>query len=372
MHSAKPDSFEFGGFRLDRRRRLLYDTTGRPAHLTAKAFDLLVYFLEHPGEVIERETLIEALWPKTIVEDNNLNQVIAALRRVLGDGFIVTVTGRGYQFVVDPQPFTSATVTAPASSAEATERGAAPDAAEPKTPSAVPVEAPARSRWRALTAAAGVLALAIAAIAYLNRGPADAVATDPSAIGAFGSPAPSSARAVPTHAIAVLPFISLSDDSQQDYFADGLTEELINRLARFGRLQVTARTSSFTFKGSDKSVGEIARALEVRYVLEGSVAKAEQRLRIRVQLVEAANGYSLWSESFDRELRDVLNIQEEIAASVAESLLGPLGVPTKVPVPVTANVVSVPSVRVSGRARPKSSTLMPSFVRKMFDGFKSL
>jgi DNA-binding winged helix-turn-helix (wHTH) protein len=98
---SKSDLFEFGGFRLDRRRRLLIAPDGEPASVNAKAFDVLAYFLQHPGQIIDRSTLLDTLWPDTVVEENNLSQAVVALRRVLGDGFIATVPSRGYQFVAE-------------------------------------------------------------------------------------------------------------------------------------------------------------------------------------------------------------------------------------------------------------------------------
>lgn len=104
MGTASSDRFEFDGLQLDRRRRSLTDVDGNEIDVTPKAFDALVYFLERPGQVLDRATLLDALWPDTVVEENNLSQAVAALRRALGEGFIVTVPRRGYQFVADVRP----------------------------------------------------------------------------------------------------------------------------------------------------------------------------------------------------------------------------------------------------------------------------
>ena len=130
----------------------------------------------------------------------------------------------------------------------------------------------------------------------------------------------------PTNSIAVLPFVNLSSDAEQEYFSDGLSDELLSNLAQGTDLRVTARTSSFAFKGSAKSIQEIARALGVAHVLEGSVRRAGNRLRITAQLINASDGYQLWSRTYNRDLGDVFAIQQEIAASVAGSLSATLGV----------------------------------------------
>ena len=126
--------------------------------------------------------------------------------------------------------------------------------------------------------------------------------------------------AVPEHSIAVLPFVNMSADKEQEYFSDGLAEELINLLARIPELRVPARTSSFSFRGRPVTAGEIGRALNVAHVLEGSVRKAGNRLRITVQLARSDNGYHLWSETFDRTLDDIFQIQDDIARAVVDKL----------------------------------------------------
>ena len=124
----------------------------------------------------------------------------------------------------------------------------------------------------------------------------------------------------PEKSIAVLPFVNLSSDPEQEYFSDGLAEEILNQLAQIGELRVTARTSSFSFKGKNEDLRVIARALNVRHVLEGSVRTAGNQLRITAQLIDAADGSHVWSRSFDRERNDVFAIQEEIAMAVSEAL----------------------------------------------------
>jgi len=120
--------------------------------------------------------------------------------------------------------------------------------------------------------------------------------------------------------IAVLPFVNLSSDPEQEYFSDGISEELLNVLAQIPALRVAARTSSFQFKGDNRDISEIAEVLKVNHVLEGSVRKAGTRLRITAQLIEAQSGYHLWSETYDRELEDVFAIQDEISLAIAEAL----------------------------------------------------
>ena len=127
-----------------------------------------------------------------------------------------------------------------------------------------------------------------------------------------------SARA--ENSIAILPFVNMSSDEEQEYFSDGLSEELLNLLARIPELKVAARTSSFSFKGGDLGIPEIASQLNVAHILEGSVRKQGNQLRITAQLILADNGYHLWSETYDRQLDDVFRIQEDIASAVAEAL----------------------------------------------------
>jgi TolB-like protein len=128
------------------------------------------------------------------------------------------------------------------------------------------------------------------------------------------------ATAVSPNSVAVLPFVDMSEKQDQEYFADGLAEELINRLTKIGDLRVTARTSSFYFKGKSEDVPTIARRLMVAHVLEGSVRKSADRLRVTAQLIQADNGYHLWSETYDRQFDDVFQVQDDIAAAVVRSL----------------------------------------------------
>jgi TolB-like protein len=132
--------------------------------------------------------------------------------------------------------------------------------------------------------------------------------------------AAATAPAAPEKSIAVLPFVNLSSDREQEYWSDGLSEEILNQLAQIGELKVTARTSSFSFKGKNEDVRDIARELNVRYVLEGSVRTAGNQLRITAQLIDATDGSHVWSRAFDRERNDVFAIQEEIAMAVSETL----------------------------------------------------
>jgi len=169
----------------------------------------------------------------------------------------------------------------------------------------------------------GVLAVALAYFVadkfWLSRhspaAPDEQVARAVSAI-----KGPAAEFAPPPHSIAVLPFVNMSGDAQQDYFSDGLSEELLNSLARVAQLQVAARTSSFSFKDKAVDIADIAHKLNVGAVLEGSVRKAGTRVRITAQLINAVTGFHLWSQTYDRELRDILVLQTEIATAVTNAL----------------------------------------------------
>jgi TolB-like protein/Flp pilus assembly protein TadD len=174
---------------------------------------------------------------------------------------------------------------------------------------------------RALFVAAVLLVLAALAYLLIDRPwiskPAAALAT----VSATLSPgAPPAAFNPPPHSIAVLPFVNMSGDKEQDYFSDGLSEELLNDLARINELQVAARTSAFSFKGKDSDIGTIARKLNVGTVLEGSVRRSGHKVRITAQLNNAVTGFHVWSQTYDRDLGDVLNLQTEIATEVAGAL----------------------------------------------------
>jgi TolB-like protein/Flp pilus assembly protein TadD len=169
------------------------------------------------------------------------------------------------------------------------------------------IAAPASQRWPAgVFALVGITAL-LAGAWYVGRQSAPEVSAEP----ASGAPAAS---------IAVLPFVNMSSDPDQEYFSDGISEELLNLLAKIPELQVAARTSSFSFKDQNLEIPEIAERLKVAHVLEGSVRKADDQVRITAQLIRAEDGYHMWSETWDRSLDNIFAIQDEIAADVAEQL----------------------------------------------------
>jgi TolB-like protein/tetratricopeptide (TPR) repeat protein len=168
---------------------------------------------------------------------------------------------------------------------------------------------------RALPVAAVVMALGAAAWLAINKPWISRPAAAPSS----ASVAPA-VFAPPPHSIAVLPFVNMSGDKDQEYISDGLTEELLNSLAQINELQVAARTSAFSFKDKDTDLGLIARKLNVGAILEGSVRRSGPTIRITAQLINAATGFHLWSKSYDRNLGDVLTLQTEIATAVAEAL----------------------------------------------------
>ena len=308
--STKP-ILAFAGYCLDAHKRLLRAPDGAPVNLSARAFETLLYLASHPHELVSKRRLMEAVWPNSAVEDNNLNQQISTLRKALGEAagehrFIATVTGQGYRFVQDVQRLESLPLAAdgPGPSSQVGEDAGEPPTGEPPR-SAVPnAGRRAGRKWlrRPVLAAAVVVAVLLGA-AYALMAERQSMRTD--------AEGPS---------IAVLPFADLSPKHDQSDFADGLSEELLTALGQLNGLRVIGRTSSFSFKGKNEDVRRVAATLGVRHVLEGSVRREGDRLRITAELVDGTNGSQQWIQTYDRTLGDVFAIQKEIAESVAATL----------------------------------------------------
>jgi TolB-like protein/DNA-binding winged helix-turn-helix (wHTH) protein len=281
---------EFGGFYLDSAQRLLFTVDGERIPLPSRAFDTLLFMVEHPGELLETDRLMTAIWPNIIVEENNLQQIITTLRRALGEKpedhkFIVTSRGQGYRFVA------------------------------PVHPVILEDDTVASAAWRGRIAAlwAGgilVLGLLVAMAFYLP------VVLERSTTGADAKSV--TVAAVPS--IAVLPFADLSPDGDQASFSRGISDELLTQLSQLKGLRVAGRASSALVAKSNMDPRAVREVLGVGHVLQGSIRKDGDRVRISVQLVSTADGYQLWSKTYERRLDDVFAVQDEIAKAVAGAL----------------------------------------------------
>jgi len=277
-------------------RRLL--RAGVEQGLEPKAFAVLALLAASPGRVFARDEILDAVWGHRHVTQGVLNRVMSLLRQALGEDaqhprLLHTVHGFGYRMELP---------------AEASFSDTAPDAWPLPRPPAAARPARPRGPWLFATA---LLLVALAATGWLLRkdllGP-------PSA-------AREAALAVPARpSLAVLPFADLSQARDQEYLADGLAEEILNQLAQAPALRVVGRTSSFSFKGTTEDLRTIGSKLGVGYLLEGSVRKEGDDLRVTAQLVRADDGSHLWSKTYARQLRDVFAVQEEIARDVAQAL----------------------------------------------------
>ena len=305
----------FGVFELDLRTGELRKS-GLKLRLHGQPVEVLKVLLERPGELVTREELEKRLWVgDTVVEfEHSINAAVNRLREALGDSadnprFIETLARRGYRFIypVDVGAHGGAPPVAPVS-APAADVGAGL-----ALPSGAQQAAPLQKRWRLALAAMGIVGVLAALLALNVVGLRDRILRT---VGAVREPP------LRIDSIAVLPLENLSGDKEQEYFADGMTEELITSLGKIGSLRVISRTSVMRFKGARPAGGlaEIAQKLNVDAVVEGSVMRSGDRVRITANLIHAPSDRHLWAESYDRDLRDVLALQGEIARAVADEV----------------------------------------------------
>jgi TolB-like protein/DNA-binding winged helix-turn-helix (wHTH) protein/Tfp pilus assembly protein PilF len=331
----------FGVFELDVRAGELRRSGHRVA-LQPQPLEILRALLERPGKVVTREELRSRLWKNGayLDFDRGLNKAIVKLRDALGDEadsprYIETLPRHGYRFIPLPQVHArvdavprevSAPIAQPTTAPMASEREHASPAVTTSSP-ATKAAAVRRLRLPTLTVIAALAAGALLAGVYpVWRARSGTSVTRvrveaPSHAGLPAKIAPTSAVAFspPPHSIAVLPFVNISGDKKQDYFSHGLTEELLNSLSHIDGLQVAARASSFSFR-EHPDIADVAHKLNVATVLEGSVRRSGHTLRITAQLNNAVTGFHLWSQTYDRDLSDVLKLQTEIANAVANAL----------------------------------------------------
>jgi TolB-like protein/DNA-binding winged helix-turn-helix (wHTH) protein/Flp pilus assembly protein TadD len=297
--AAGPRGYRFGVFEVDLASAAVR-REGMQLRVRGKPFDILVFLLERPGELVSREDLRQRLWAAdTFVDfDHGLNAAVNRLRDALGDSaenprFVQTIPRRGYRFIAPVERMVPPPASEPIH--------AVPAPVQPSTSRSVTV----RPRWvrpaQALCAAILAAVTGWAVWGATNRGGA----------------APPTRRM-----IAVLPFANLSGDAEQIYFSQGITEELIAQLGVLNpeALGVIARTTTASYASAGLSVRDIGRALGVKYVLEGSVRRSGQRVRITAQLIEVDGQTQLWTETYDHEVDDVLLTQRAVAMRVAEAL----------------------------------------------------
>jgi TolB-like protein/DNA-binding winged helix-turn-helix (wHTH) protein/Flp pilus assembly protein TadD len=310
MESLQPNSVvRFGTFEVSLQSGEVRKA-GLRIRVQQQPMKLLEILLEHPGEVVTREELRSRVWPSENFGDFDqaLNIAIGKLRSALGDSaesprFIETLPKRGYRFIADVS-----VVDADAGPKRQEPVGAELPATDPgqKIQAAGLAVAPKRRRWP--TRWVGALALVIIIIViglsilsiWLLRSRA---------------PAPTGIRS-----IAVLPLENLSGDAAQNYFADGMTDELITDLAQISALRVISRTSVMVYKGARKPLPQIARELNVDAVVEGTVLRSGDQVRITAQLIEASTDKHLWSQSYEGELRDTLALQNRVATAIADQI----------------------------------------------------
>jgi TolB-like protein/DNA-binding winged helix-turn-helix (wHTH) protein len=254
-----------------------------------RSMRLLLCLAERAGEVVSIDDLLDQVWPEVTVTPDSVYQAIASLRRLLGDDpkqptYIATIPRLGYRMIA-----------------------AVNKSSQEDRP---PIAAPANSGARPAFEWAAVAAICLGVVLTFFFFHSNAANTSVSA-----SPA-----VVPQKSIAVLPFLDLTEGMKEGEFADGMTEELIGRFSKIPGLRVPSPTSSFYFKDKQVPVAEIARTLNVAYVLDGSVRKSGGRLRVAARLVRADSGYVIWSETYDRPFSDILMVQDDIAGEVTKAL----------------------------------------------------
>jgi transcriptional activator of cad operon len=261
---------------------------GDSVRVEARTLRLLLCLAEHAGEVVSVEDLLNEVWAGVIVTPDSVYQAIATLRRVFKDDarqprYIATVPRLGYRMVARVSPWSGQVASGVAS---------APQSRRP---------------LGALLAAGAALCLALAAALLLQSGVVRSRQT--------------STDAAPSNSVAVLPFLDLTSQAMdQEFFADGMTEELIDRLSKIATLRVATPTSSFYFKGKKLTIREMAASLGVTYIVDGSLRKSANTLRVAARLVHASDGFVVWSETFDRPSDDELKVQDDIAGAVTQAL----------------------------------------------------
>lgn len=283
--------YRFGSYTLDAAERVLF-RNGQPVTLPPKDLETLFVLVERAGHIVEKEELLERVWPGVFIEEGNLARRIFNLRQVLGDtedgrNYIETIPKRGYRFVAALQQEAESATPELATLSEAAQTTTRPSQR--------------KGFWLwplVLTAALAVTAILVSRYFRPQNAPRGKVM------------------------LAVLPFANLSGDVHEDYFAEGLTEEMIAQLGQLQptRLGVIARTSTVRYKDTKETAAQIGRELGVGYLLEGSVRRSGGRVRVTAQLIQAAEQTHLWAETYERPLADVLEIQTEIAEKITHSL----------------------------------------------------
>ena len=296
---SKARCYRFDIFTLDVRTGEL-TRAGVRLPLREQPLQLLLLLLEQPGELVSRETLVSRLWPAgTFVDfDRGLNKAINYLREALGDSvdeprFIETFPRKGYRFI------------APVTRDDETR--------DEETPITNP---PRRSKVRASTIALGAAIAIMGIVVAVN-------------IGGVRDKVTARWRSTPQiSALAVLPLENLSREPEQEYFADGVTDALLTNLAKVSNLRVNSRTSAIRYKGTKESIREIGRELNVDAIVEGTVTRSGNRIRITAQLIQVSTDMHLWAETYERDLSEILAVQNEVATDIARrvsSVVRPLG-----------------------------------------------
>jgi TolB-like protein/DNA-binding winged helix-turn-helix (wHTH) protein len=291
VDQALEQGFQLDALRIDPPAGEVAGPGGRE-QLDPKVMGVLVMMAQNAGQVVAREELLARLWPHAIVTDDALTRCFYELRRQLSraggneryKALLETLPKRGYRLNGEIRPLQSP-----------------PDIVPPSPPS--PPSQP-RRRLRAMA-----IAIPAAAVLMIFIG-----------LRLSGSTAEPQSPASRPNSIAVLPFVDMSVEQDQTHFSDGVSEEILNRLAQIRTLRVIARTSSFSFRGQSVDIPQIAAKLDVTHVLEGSVRRSGDHVRITAKLIEASSNSQLWSETYNREAGDLFAIQDEIAASVATAL----------------------------------------------------
>jgi TolB-like protein/DNA-binding winged helix-turn-helix (wHTH) protein/tetratricopeptide (TPR) repeat protein len=278
---------------------------GHRIRLQAQPFDLLVMLLERPGKVVSRAEIRDKLWPAdTFVDfDHSLGTAISKIRAALNDSaeaprFVETLPKRGYRFIGEtlspPSPVSNSS----------SEEAPAPSS----TPTQIEVM-PRPQEWLKPVRSHRLLALSIISLALLASG-----------VFAWRHNSLRASASLPVRSLAVLPLENLSSNPEEEFFANGMTDELITNLAKISSLRVISRSSVLRYRGVRKPVSEIARELGVDAIVEGTILRSGGKVRITAQLVQASTDRHLWAEEYERDTQDVLSLQGEVARGIAQSV----------------------------------------------------